>query len=203
MPKYTNNSLQVDQFTADQANVVKSVASDGFYFNSGRARYQRIHAYECPLLLSSGLVASHPVSTAGRPVTVAMSNPGDTATYNMFPRVPLGCQLNMIWVLFRTPGTETGTDTLVTRTLNVGGEAQLSGFTVAHSNNVTNYAGRVINHTDAQITSDPAATSDFTWYQIEYKQGYDATAGGGQVFYFWGFILKYTLLTTTQLREST
>jgi len=204
MPKYTGNSLEVDRITiTEQADVVKEVASDGYYFNTARVRYQRIHSHECPFILDPGLVLGHPSATDGFPASVVMTSSGEKVRYFAYPKVPLGCRLDTTFVLYRNPGTETGTDSLVVRTLNIGGDTQLSGFTIAHSNNVTAYAGRLINHTDVQITADPASATDFTWYQIEYKQEYDATAGGGQSHVFWGFILKYTLLTSTQLREST
>jgi hypothetical protein len=207
MPRFTQGSLEVDTFTAEESFTAQNLQCAGdFRYDLSRDRYLRISAYDCFCVNTGTNVLSYPTDD-GSPAYVAMGSATPTYFY-AHPNLPQGANILVVYTVHKElSSSETMSNTIIVRRMCPSGDSQLDWSYVPHSNGVLALHTNDITgiNRDEQLTSDPSAASDFYMIELEYKLYLAGTLDLD--FYFYGFILKYRMDTNriggAVLRERT
>ncbi len=202
MPKYTNDSLEVDSFIADVAKI-----KDDIEYATARSRYLRVSAFQCRVL--SAFTIGYPTGVAGRPIRATLTAGTEDAFYYAHLQLPFGVLLLSVYIIHKEPGTETSRSTLAVRRVDPTGDTTLKSANITHSNGaqvVTKVDVGGLNY-DTQLTADPTVPTDFEFIELEFRQLWDTVAAGSQDHDFYGFIFEYRMdpaaPTRAVLRERT
>lgn len=208
MPRYTNDSLIVDELEA--SGRIK-IGADVEY-TVDQFRYLRLPAYEFTIQTPWPTVLLAPGAANGRPIRVTLSGATEDAFFTKPLRLPFHVSFNTAYVISRHPGAMSNKSELSFRRINPGGDTKIGGTTyVPHWGDTVHMTTISLTgagtQVDTQLTVDPVDENDFEFYELDFRMLWDSTlASGAQQHYFYGIILKYWHESSNvgrYLREST